>query len=107
VAPVVGAQSGGSVRPAPRLRLAWWLVAGNLTLASVVMTVVSVHMLTLLQARGLAMAAAVGLGALIGPSQVGARIVEMALARRRHHPVWTLIASTVLAAFGLGLMFGG
>jgi len=98
--------AGGTARGS-RLRLAWWLVAGNLTLASVVMTVVSVHMLTLLQARGLAMAAAVGLGALIGPSQVGARIVEMALARRRHHPVWTLIVSTVLAAFGLGLMFGG
>jgi hypothetical protein len=70
------------------------------------MTVVSVHMLSLLQARGITLAAAVGLGALIGPSQVGARVVEMALARRRHHPVWTLIVSTLLAAAGLGLLFG-
>src|ERR1019366_176767 len=37
----------GRVGPAPRRRLAYWLVAGNLTPASVVMTVVSVHMLSL------------------------------------------------------------
>jgi MFS family permease len=98
--------AAGSVAGAGRRRVAFWLVAGNLTLASVVMTVVSVHMLTLLQARGITMAAAVGLGTLIGPSQVGARIVEMALARRRHHPVWTLIVSTVLAAAGFFLLFG-
>jgi len=106
VAPAAAAQHGGTPDSEPRLRIAWWLLAGNLTLASVFMTVVSVHMLTLLQARGLAMAAAVGLGALIGPSQVGARVIEMALARRRYHPVWTLIVSTLLAALGLALMFG-
>lgn len=89
----------------PGLRLAFWLLALNLTLASVVMTIVSVHMLTLLQTRGIALAAAVGLGALIGPSQVGARIVEMLFGRTRH-PVWTLLASTILAAAGLGLIFG-
>jgi MFS family permease len=100
------ARVAGPGAAAPRRRLAYWLVAGNLTLASIAMTVVSVHMLTLLQARGLTMAAAVGLGALIGPSQVGARIIEMGLARRRHHPVWTLIVSTVLTALGLALMFG-
>lgn len=90
---------------APRLRLAFWLLALNLTLASVVMTVVSVHMLTLLQTRGIELAAAVGLGALIGPAQVGARIVEMLFGRTRH-PVWTLLTSTILAAAGLGLIFG-
>lgn len=105
-APSAASASGGSVVGAARRRVAFWLVAGNLTLASVVMTVVSVHMLTLLQARGITMAAAVGLGTLIGPSQVGARVVEMALARRRHHPVWTLIVSTVLAAAGFFLLFG-
>jgi predicted MFS family arabinose efflux permease len=90
---------------APRLRVAFWLLALNLTLASVVMTVVSVHMLTLLQTRGIDLAAAVGLGALIGPAQVGARVVEMLIGRNRH-PVWTLLTSTVLAAAGLALIFG-
>ncbi len=39
---------------------------------------IGVHLLTFLQARGLDLAAAVVLGALVGPSQVGALVVEMA-----------------------------
>jgi MFS family permease len=49
------------------------------------------------------MPVAVGIGTLLGPSQVGARLLDMTLARRRH-PVWTLVASTVLVAVGLGLL---
>ena len=90
---------------APDRRAAFWWLAGNLTLASVLMTVVSIHMLTLLQARGLSLATSVALGALIGPAQVAARVVEMLFAGKRH-PVWTLIASTVLAMAGLSLVFG-
>ncbi|WP_458094484.1 MFS transporter [Roseomonas sp. WA12] len=96
--------AAGQVRP--EQRLAFVLLAGGFTLAAVVMTVVSVHLLTLLQARGVGLAAAVALGALIGPSQVGARILEM-LVGRRAHPVWSLVASAVLVAIGLGLLAGG
>ncbi|MBN8892314.1 MAG: MFS transporter [Rhodospirillales bacterium 70-18] len=103
--PPRAAGRAGQVVLTPRLRLAFWMLALNLTLASVVMTVVSVHLLTLLQTRGIELAAAVGLGALIGPAQVGARVVEMLIGRNRH-PVWTLLASTLLAAAGLGLIFG-
>lgn len=88
-----------------RARLAFWVVAVNLTFPVILMGVVSIHMLTLLQARGVELAVAVALGALIGPAQVGARIVEAAFGRNLH-PVWTMIASNVLAAAGLGLMFG-
>jgi len=49
------------------------LVATTITLSSVISTTLSVHLLTVLQARGLTLAAAVGLGALVGPSQVAAR----------------------------------
>lgn len=103
--PPPGAAKSDGIVLTPRLRTAFWLLAFNLTAASVLMTVVSVHMLTLLQARGMELAVAVALGALIGPAQVGARIVEAAIGRR-FHPVWTMIASNVLAAGGLGLMFG-
>ena len=103
--PAHGATKGVAVTLTPRLRLAFWLLAVNLTLASVLMTVVSVHMLTLLQARGIELAVAVMLGALIGPAQVGARVIE-AMIGRRFHPAWTMLASNVLAAAGLGLMFG-
>jgi len=63
----------------------------------------SVHVLTILQDRGLTLAAAVGLGALIGPAQVAARVIEMA-GRGRHHPLWTLTAATVLVTLGIGLL---
>ena len=70
------------------------------------MTVVAVHILTLLQARGVALAAAVGFGALIGPSQVGARILEAAFGRR-HHPVWSMVIASIAVAAGLGMLLGG
>lgn len=47
--------------------------AAIMTLASVITTVVSVYLLTLLQARGLGLSEAVALGVLFGPAQVGAR----------------------------------
>jgi hypothetical protein len=62
-----------------------------------------VHLLAILQAKGLTLAAAVGLGALIGPAQVAARVGELA-GRGRHHPIWTLAASVALLAFGLFLL---
>ncbi len=89
----------------PRLRRAFWVVAINLTFPVILMGIVSIHMLTLLQERGVELAVAVALGALIGPAQVGARMVEAAVGRK-FHPVWTMIASNVLAAAGLGLLFG-
>ena len=46
------------------------LLAATITLSSVISTTLSVHLLTVLQAKGLTLAAAVGLGALVGPSQV-------------------------------------
>ena len=86
------------------LRLSFWLVAINTTVSAVVMTVISVHLIALLQDRGTSAEAAVALGALIGPAQVGARLVEMVLARK-HHPVWTMGIATVLTAAGLALVF--
>jgi hypothetical protein len=43
---------------------------------------------------------------LVGPSQVGARFIEMLVARY-HHPIWTLITSTSAVALGLGLLLAG
>jgi MFS family permease len=101
--------ASGAARPSrirPEHRVVFALLAAGLTLASVVMTVVAVHILTLLQTRGVALAAAVGFGTLIGPSQVGARILEAAFGRR-HHPVWSMVVSSVAVAAGLGMLMGG
>ena len=82
------------------------LLATTITLASVISTVMSVHLLTMLQAKGLALAAAVSLGALVGPSQVTARTIEMVIARF-HHPIWTKIAATSLVTAGLAALWIG
>ena len=52
------------------------------------------------------MASAVALGALVGPAQVGARVMEMA-SGGRHHPIWTIAAAAVLIAAGLVLLWSG
>jgi predicted MFS family arabinose efflux permease len=96
----------GGVRLDGRERRAFRLMAGVLTLGGTVMAMVSVHLITLLQARGVALSSAVAYGALIGPSQVGARIVEMA-GKGRHHPLWTLTAAMVLVAIGVAMLAAG
>ncbi len=87
----------------PDQRFAFNLIAVVFTLAYAVMTIIAVHLLTLLQARGLELAAAVALGALVGPAQVGGRLVEMAFGGRAH-PICTLLVSFALVAMGAILL---
>jgi predicted MFS family arabinose efflux permease len=75
-----------------------------LILSAAILSMSGIHLLPLLQARGLELSMAVALGALVGPSQVGARVVEV-LAGRYYHPIWTMMASTALVAVGTGLLF--
>lgn len=97
------AESGRDRKGSGRIYL---LLAGILTLAAFISTTLSVHLLVLLQARGMELAAAVALGALVGPSQVGGRVLEMFFGRR-HHPVWGMLASVLLVATGVGLLLAG
>lgn len=103
------AHSGGQTPDAPLRageRTTFVLLAAVMTLGGITTSIVSVHLLTLLQDRGYALAAAVSLGALVGPSQVGARVLEMA-SGGRHHPIWTLTAAMSLIAAGLALLWAG
>lgn len=84
-------------------RRAFLLMAAILVLGGAVMSLLSAHVLTLLQARGVPLASAVTFGALIGPAQVAARLVEMA-GKGRHHPFWTLAAAMSLVATGLTML---
>jgi MFS family permease len=79
------------------------LVALMLALAAGVGSMVVVHLLIFLQARGVDYAAAVGLGTLFGPAQVGARVVERMFGSH-YHPIWTMIGSCTLMAVGLVLL---
>jgi hypothetical protein len=82
------------------------LIAAVLTIAAGVGSIIVVHLLNILQARGLDYAAAVTIGTLFGPAQVGARVVER-LFGQHYHPIWTMAATCVLMAVGLFLIAGG
>jgi MFS family permease len=74
-------------RPVPEgSKLLFDLMALVITISSMISALLSVHLLTILQARDIALAAAVALGAVVGPAQVGARAIEMMLSRF-HHPI--------------------
>ena len=100
-------QSRGAdlTRPVPAgSKLLFALIALVITISSMISALLSVHLLTILQARDIALAAAVALGAIVGPAQVGARAIEMMLSRF-HHPIWTKLASTIFVATGVGLLW--
>ena len=97
------AASSGHDAPIANEGLIFVLVALMLALAAGVGSVVVVHLLIFLRARGVDYATAVGLGTLFGPAQVGARVVER-LFGSRYHPIWTMIGSCALMAVGLMLL---
>jgi MFS family permease len=93
-------------RPLRDERAIFIVLALVMTIAAAIGSIVIVHFMILLQARGADLALAVALGTLFGPAQVGARVVER-LFGQTYHPIWTMVASCVLMALGLGLLTGG
>ena len=87
-------------------QLIFYLFALAITISSMISTLLSVHLIAILQSRVMTLGAAVALGAIIGPSQVGARGIEMIISRF-HHPIWTKLASTLFMALGIGLLWSG
>ncbi|HKS86548.1 MAG TPA: MFS transporter [Pseudolabrys sp.] len=85
--------------------LVFFLLATILSIAAGVGSIVVVHLLIFLQARGLDFAVAVSLGTLFGPAQVSARVVERIFGSH-YHPIWTMIASCCLMAAGLLMLYG-
>jgi len=79
------------------------LLAIILAIAAAVTAIISVHLIAILQGRGLSLASAVATGALFGPAQVAARVLERMLGGRIH-PIWTLVISILLTCFGLLLL---
>jgi predicted MFS family arabinose efflux permease len=90
---------------ARKRRPALILFAAIMTIASVITTILAVHLITLLQARGLDLATAVAFGAMLGPSQVAARVLEATFGRALH-PIWTLTVSTLGVTAGLFMLVG-
>jgi hypothetical protein len=95
------AAARGSAAPVGRDTAMLALIAAVLAISSGIGSIVIVHLMIFLQARGIDLVAAVTLGTLFGPAQVGARIVER-LFGQHYHPIWTMVASC--AAMFLGLV---
>jgi predicted MFS family arabinose efflux permease len=101
-----GAEGAKPTQSIPRERAIFALLALVLTISAGIGSIMVVHLLIFLQARGADFALAVTLGTLFGPSQVGARFVER-LFGARYHPIWTMVASCALMLIGLALLLGG
>lgn len=91
---------------APDHRHAFMLFAVLITLGGAIASIMSVHLLTFLQIRGLDLAAAVALGALFGPAQVAVRVIEMTFGGR-YHPIWTLTAAKGLVGIAVTSLLSG
>ena len=107
----------GKIRPAPSVNVRealleprdtsiYYLVMATFVVIALTMSVVYIHLIELLQARGLGLAAAVSLGALIGPSQFAARFLDLVFGSR-HHPARTFLVALVGTALGLCLFASG
>lgn len=82
---------------------AFVLLALAFSLQGFVVSAMSVHMLTMLQGLGLSAALAVGIGAMVGPSQVAGRLVEM-LFGTSLEPTTTAWVSATLMPIGFALL---
>lgn len=102
-APAVAGRPAATVVLDLRERATFWLLAALQTLAQAIGTIVIVHLLVFLQARGMTLAAAVALGTLFGPAQVAARVIER-LFGTFYHPIWTMVAATTLMVVGLAML---
>lgn len=72
-------------------------------LAAVIMTAVTVQLIDLLQEEGFKLSAAIAISALIGPTQVAARIIDLII--KLSHPIWSLCLSVVLVLCGMILIY--
>jgi len=104
-----GTASEPAATPAPKLAhetLILALIALIMSIAAGIGSIVVVHLLIFLQARGVDFAFAVTLGTLFGPAQVGARVIER-LFGQHYHPIWTMVACCLLMAGGLLMLLTG
>jgi MFS family permease len=93
----------GRALPAVRETGVLLLLGVVFSIMSAIGSIMLVHLMIFLQARGATFAAAVTLGTLFGPSQVVARVVERMFGGH-YHPMWTMIFSCAVVAASLALL---
>lgn len=78
------------------------LLATNFTFAAIIMTAFSVQLPDLLLAQNIPLATVIGLGALIGPSQIIIRVLDSL--NMKKHPISTAVSSTLFTLGGVVLL---
>ena len=71
-------------------------------ITSIIVTVMSVQLIDILQEEGMSLAAAIAVSAVLGPSQVIARIFDLVI--KFNHPIKSLFLSIILVLCGLILL---
>jgi hypothetical protein len=99
--------ASGHPAPARTQRIAPALLALVFAMVWFVSTAMAAHFPRVLEAAGASLAAAVAMGALIGPAQVGGRLLEFGLLRRMH-PLLAARLAALAHPLGAGalLLFG-
>jgi hypothetical protein len=98
-----GTQGSAKPLPLPRETTILILLGVIFSIMSAIGSIMLVHLMIFLQARGATFAAAVTLGTLFGPSQVVARVVERVFGGH-YHPIWTMIFACVVVAISLVML---
>ena len=96
------AQAGDSGTPSASLRTAV-LLSAVFALVWFVSTAMATHLIALLQAGGVSLAAAVAVGALVGPAQVAGRLLEFGFLRRLH-PLLSARLAALTHPLGVGVL---
>ena len=98
-------QTGASTIDGNGATLLFLGLAASFSLTTLVASTNAVHLLTFLKSHGLSLTTAVTLASMVGIAQVAARGIEMSIGHY-HHPIWTLLASTLLVGIGVALLWG-
>jgi len=101
------ANAGEPVKVWPPYGLVFVLVAAAFASYAFVPSGMSANLLAIFQRSGIDAGTVVWIGALFGPAQVGARLIEFAFGRDVH-PLWVVrgALATLLAAFVMLALFG-
>jgi MFS family permease len=107
VAPAAIAAHREETRGPRRGMLAFVLLATFFSVRAGISAIISVHVLRLLQGVGLSAAVAVGIAALIGPSQVAGRVLEWVFNRHIDPLTGSWMGAALLPLGVVGLLVGG
>ena len=94
-----------SAPPPPNSTFLW--LASFFTLRAAVSSIVSVHALVLLQGMGFSLETAVAAATLIGPAQVGSRVLDWYFGREMNPMIAAWVGAAMLPLCVLALVLGG